>query len=415
MFSDHKTLISKFTLNTRVSSQDDILEEANKSRILRKNLSAVVRLDEKKDRETLDKSEKKILSKETLHKARQVVPDVPVEKKLKMDDIVTEVVSRRANRGAIQSTDQLDSSKKPTDVIQAIDDQEDLGLKVKRYAQSTQAESQPVQINLDQAQNEEQSEAEEEYEEEEDSESEEIINLIKRPVFIQKEDRFVTEKDLQEEFQKKLQEKKAKEIIREQNKQIVIEAKSKREENLTKNTFDSDDELPNDEDDDPEEAYQLWKIRELGRLRRDRDERDREFLEKERTERRRMMTDEERAKDDKRIGKYKTTEKSSLQFMQKFYHTGIFGDRNDPLFQRDYNIGVGSDNFDKSNLPKALQVRRGQEHKKGRSKYTHLGDQDTTLFEKDFIAHETLSNKFMSKMGGYKSSNVFDRPTKGKM
>jgi microfibrillar-associated protein 1 len=112
----------------------------------------------------------------------------------------------------------------------------------------------------------------------------------------------------------------------------VIEAKSKREENLTKNTFDSDDELPNDEDDDPEEAYQLWKIRELGRLRRDRDERDREFLEKERTERRRMMTDEERAKDDKRIGKYKTTEKSSLQFMQKFYHTGIFGDRNDPLF-----------------------------------------------------------------------------------
>ena len=115
----------------------------------------------------------------------------------------------------------------------------------------------------------------------------------------------MTESDLQEELQAKLQEKRAREIIKEQNKQIVIEAKSKREDVLAKNALDSDDELPNDEDDDPEEAYQLWKLRELGRLRRDREEKEREFLENERTERRRLMTDEERAKDDKRIGKYK--------------------------------------------------------------------------------------------------------------
>jgi len=44
-------------------------------------------------------------------------------------------------------------------------------------------------------------------------------------------------------------------------------------------------------------------------------------------------------------------QKSNLQFMQKYYHTGIFGDRSDPIFNRDYNIGVGTDNYDKSSLP----------------------------------------------------------------
>lgn len=124
------------------------------------------------------------------------------------------------------------------------------------------------------------------------------------------------------------------------------------------------------------------------------------------------MTDEERAREDKKIGKYKKSEKSNLQFMQKYYHKGIFGNTSDPLFNRDYNIGVGTDNYDKSNLPKALQVRRGWEHKRGRSKYTHLGDQDTTNFDPDWGVHEDLKNKFMNKMGGYKSSNAFNRPSR---
>lgn len=50
---------------------------------------------------------------------------------------------------------------------------------------------------------EEQDEFEDGDEEEEESESE-TFNVIKRPVFIQKEDRFVTESDLQEELQAKL-------------------------------------------------------------------------------------------------------------------------------------------------------------------------------------------------------------------
>ena len=131
----------------------------------------------------------------------------------------------------------------------------------------------------------------------------------------------------------------------------MIESKAIREDVIETDIFGSDTELPNDEDDDPEVAYSLWRERELGRLKRDREEREKEFLEKERTERRRLMTDEERAKEDKKLGKYKKNEKSNLQFMQKYYHTGIFGDQSDPLFTRDYNIGVGTDNYDKTNLP----------------------------------------------------------------
>ena len=48
MFSDHKTLISKFTLNSSKLSSNNPAEELNKSRILRKNLSTVIRAEDKK-------------------------------------------------------------------------------------------------------------------------------------------------------------------------------------------------------------------------------------------------------------------------------------------------------------------------------------------------------------------------------
>ena len=50
-------------------------------------------------------------------------------------------------------------------------------------------------------------------------------------------------------------------------------------------------------------------------------------------------------------------------------------DSDDPIFKRDYNIAVGEDLFDKSNLPSVLRKRRGTFGKKGQSKYTHLTDQ----------------------------------------
>ena len=134
---------------------------------------------------------------------------------------------------------------------------------------------------------------------------------------------------------------------------------------------------------------------------------------REETERRRLMTDEERALEDTKIGKYKREEKSSYRFMQKYYHVGAFADKDDELFKRDYNIAVGTDLFDKSNLPGAKQVRRGWEFKKGQSKYTHLTDMDTTLFDPYTKPNENILTSFQNRQAGLKGGDL-ERPTKFK-
>lgn len=49
---------------------------------------------------------------------------------------------------------------------------------------------------------------------------------------------------------------------------------------------------------------------------------------------------------------------------------------------------------------KVLQVRRGQFGKMGRTKYTHLGDQDTTSFDSPWAANDKIRAKFAGKQGG---------------
>lgn len=69
-------------------------------------------------------------------------------------------------------------------------------------------------------------------------------------------------------------------------------------------------------------------------------------------------------------------EKVQYKFMQKYYHKGAFyQDSDDPIFKRDYNVGVGEDMWDKSGLPSILQKRRGVFGMRGATKYTHLTDQ----------------------------------------
>lgn len=66
------------------------------------------------------------------------------------------------------------------------------------------------------------------------------------------------------------------------------------------------------------------------------------------------------------------------------------------------------DHFDKTVLPKVMQVKNFG--KAGRTKYTHLVDQDTTDFGGAWIADATTSIKFFNKhAGGMKE--VFERPS----
>lgn len=397
MFSDNKTQVSQFTTNSTISMGNIGL--ISRSKILKKNPNAV-------------KIQSKVIKKSKGGAAvRRVSRAKPVEKKIEIKGKV-EVVKRRRNRRNIQQ--ELKSDNQGPEMIEESQDGELNFRNVKM---------QEVEMMNQGAGNEENEadetsggeESESEYEDsgsEYESEDGQTVNQIKRPVFIRKDERYAQALELQTDLQNEIERNKRKRTIKEQNKLLVVEAKSKRIKD-DKEELGSDAEIPNDDDDDEDVAYEKWKVRELQRLKRDKEKREKEFREREATERRRLMTDEERAKEDKKIGKYKKEEKSSYQFMQKYYHKGIFFQHSDdPIFQRDYNIGVGTDNFDKSTLMRRLQVRRGDENKRGKSKHTHLGDLDTTNFDPDYQVDEALRQKAMKKMGGYKDYGAFNRPSR---
>lgn len=128
-----------------------------------------------------------------------------------------------------------------------------------------------------------------------------------------------------------------------------------------------------------EEEYEAWKVRELLRIKREREERfqrDEELLD---IERRRNMTDAEVREENKKLGKV-DVEKQSMRFMQRYYHKGaFFTDDNrvaEALEKTDVMAPTLEDRFDRSILPSVLQVKNFG--KAGRTKYTHLADQDTT-------------------------------------
>ena len=72
--------------------------------------------------------------------------------------------------------------------------------------------------------------------------------------------------------------------------------------------------------------YEAWKVRELKRILRDRDELEAYENELAEIERRRKMTDEERIAENARLGTDHNEKKQKVayNFMQKYYHKGAF-------------------------------------------------------------------------------------------
>eukprot|EP01069_Polyplicarium_translucidae_P010520 Polyplicarium_translucidae@DN3382_c1_g1_i10.p3 len=144
--------------------------------------------------------------------------------------------------------------------------------------------------------------------------------------------------------------------------------------------------MPDDDDDvHPEEEFELWKIRELKRLKRDREERAARDIFLEEIERRRNMTEEERKLDDARLDALQPAKETrrKYQFLQKYYHSGAFfqdqaQSGEEPLYLRDINAPTCGDMVDRSALPKPMQVRRDRWGKAGQVKHTHLAADDTT-------------------------------------
>jgi microfibrillar-associated protein 1 len=169
-----------------------------------------------------------------------------------------------------------------------------------------------------------------------------------------------------------------------------------------------------DDTDDPEhfeEEYLAWKLRELLRIKAEKDERERWDREKAELERIRNMTEEERRQiDAEKASEWEAQPQSQYKFLQKYYHKGaFFQEEHSKLLARDYAEATGADRSSKDILPAMMQVR--DFGKKGRSKWAHLTAEDTTAFDYGWGAKDnTITAKTVSKMGGMRGD--LDHPSK---
>jgi len=261
------------------------------------------------------------------------------------------------------------------------------------------------------------SENEEETTEEEttDSEGEEGARL--KPVFVRKKDRLTVQEREREEAKQRQAEREA-QILAEQRRRDTLRmvesaVKLEVQERKTQLSNDPDGELNtvNTDDENEEIEYEAWKLRELKRLKRDRDEKEERAREAAEVERLRNMTDEERRLELKHNPKTVTNKaaKGKYKFLQKYYHRGAFFlDKEENVFSRDVTSATLEDKFDKTVLPKVMQVKNFG--RSGRTKYTHLVDQDTTQMDAAW-SQETQQNLKFQVHHAAGMKNVFERPS----
>lgn len=190
----------------------------------------------------------------------------------------------------------------------------------------------------------------------------------------------------------------------------IVEDETKKELMEEKRVDDSEDWVNTDDEND-EAAYEAWKLRELKRIKRDKEEKEQYERERMEVERMHSMTEEER-RAELRANPRQVTNKASkgkYKFLQKYYHRGAFFlNEEDNVYKRDFSAPTLEDHFDKTILPKVMQVKNFG--RSGRTKYTHLVDQDTTLFDSPWMSETAQNLKFhANQAGGMKQ--VFEKPS----
>ncbi|XP_009992594.1 PREDICTED: microfibrillar-associated protein 1 [Chaetura pelagica] len=190
----------------------------------------------------------------------------------------------------------------------------------------------------------------------------------------------------------------------------IVEEEAKKELEENKRSLAALDALDTDDEND-EEEYEAWKVRELKRIKRDREEREAMEKEKAEIERMRNLTEEERRAELRANGKVITNKavKGKYKFLQKYYHRGaFFMDEDEEVYKRDFSAPTLEDHFNKTILPKVMQVKNFG--RSGRTKYTHLVDQDTTSFDSAWGQESAQNTKFFKqKAAGVR--DVFERPS----
>eukprot|EP00271_Cylindrocystis_brebissonii_P001505 TRINITY_DN1176_c0_g1_i1.p1 TRINITY_DN1176_c0_g1~~TRINITY_DN1176_c0_g1_i1.p1 ORF type:complete len:441 (-),score=126.37 TRINITY_DN1176_c0_g1_i1:600-1922(-) len=279
---------------------------------------------------------------------------------------------------------------------------------------------------VEEEEEEEEEEEDEESEYETDDEEEGGATMIK-PLFVPKAERdTMAEKEKLEKEEEALQEavKKKMEERKTETKQLLVE-EIKRDEEITKAQQEGDgggfNEVDTDDETNEAEEYEAWKAREIARIRSNKEEREASAKEKEELERVRAMTEEERREWERRNPKQTTGgQKQKWKFMQKYYHKGAFfqddaDDRagtagGDNIFTRDFSAPTGEDKMDKSILPKVMQVKHFG--RSGRTKWTHLVNEDTTQWDNPWTYNDELRAKYNNKMAGMNQSIARPRGAK---
>ncbi|KAK9453609.1 splicing factor, Prp19-binding domain-containing protein [Dipodascopsis uninucleata] len=297
---------------------------------------------------------------------------------------------------------------------------------VEKFGKSTKAEQFPMKLDEKESESEEEEDDDDDEDGDDDddddddddssdvssSEEEESKKILFRPMFVPKSKRTgnptsasqTPDRDLEEERkQRKKEETLAmieEQIRREKEAQEI--ANIHEENAAVQSAADIDDT----DDLDPQAERAAWKLRELRRVKREREELELREQELREIEERRNMDEDERLKEDlERVRKQreeKARSRGKMGFMQKYYHRGAFYQDMDILKRADYATENVEDAVkDKSVLPKALQVREDQIGKRGRTRYTHLLDQDTSKgSDSPWFKRDTINKRAQDKLGG---------------
>ncbi|KAK7905967.1 hypothetical protein LTR67_000691 [Exophiala xenobiotica] len=270
-------------------------------------------------------------------------------------------------------------------------------------AASTVSRPAPLQQESTQPRSEEEESSEEEEEESvseesSSSEDEQPQRKFQRPTFIRKSDRSTS---IHSQTATPDPSATADVDVARRRAQAELHIKDKLERDILaraagKKSWDDDDELlpesmVDDTDGlDPEAEYAAWKVRELKRLKRDREALIAREKEIEETERRRNLTAEEREREDKEFLEKQREERESgrgqeAQFMARYHHKGAFfqGDEVADVLKRRNVMGARFEDevSDKSVLPEYMRLRDMTKlGKKGGTRYRDLKSEDTGRF-----------------------------------
>lgn len=284
------------------------------------------------------------------------------------------------------------------------DDDDDEG-----FVTEEEEESAPVSQKLsvpaaEEDEEESESESSEESSEEESSEDEQPKRMLLRPTFIKKDKRkengpsvvdkpAIADSAADAEARRVQRQELANDLVREQlEKEAAARLAGKKAWDEDENVAAEEEALDDRDGLDPEAEYAAWKLRELKRIKRQREAIEEAEREREEIERRRNLNPEEREREDREFIEKQKEEKEASRgqtgYMRRYFHKGAFF-RDDlekeGLDKRDIMGARFADETSREVLPEYMQIRDMTKlGKKGRTRYKDLRSEDTGRWGQGF-------------------------------